>query len=754
VDESIESNEVPAELSEEELQSQIELAEEELRKAEQQKLDSFDALANAISKKFRDRSGRRSNKEQEWIKAEQLVLGHLAAGTDFGFYSDKPFGRPSSPHRPDRNIVAPKCDIALSQIISSQFSGGEKNWDALPPEFIPPDLPDIMERCEKMEKTIALQLEECDWRTEATKSMREWTILGTGVIKGPTNYGKMKKQYVRSFGEDGRPIWIPETTVQYKPYLSHASVWRTYFDDSVRTINESTDVVEAHPMSSLELQELMKNPGFFSDVIAEQLHEAPGSEPTESYANGTSVSPSGSNMYRGKYLVLEYHGPITRSELDKLEIEPSYDMPGDTYYGEVWVLNNKIIRIELENLEGCHKPPYSGVVWREDPGSPYGFGIPIILADHQQAISSAWHMILDNASASSGPQIVILQDAVEPADGSFEMQPGKIWYGKDFGQSVKDIFQQFSIENTSEAVMWVLDKAIQAAEEESGIPALLGGGLESPQVGSDNATGMAIEQSRSTTALDERSGQWDRYITTPRLRAMYDWNMQFNEDDSIKAPMELRIRPATEYRNKQKHIRDMEKLIVQAGQGSVVAEYVNIGELVRAQLSMMNLPTSSIVKSAEQVQAEQEEKAKNPPPPDPAVIKAQVDMKRLELEEQKLLLEKEKLAFELQQQQQREQWENEERLANTYARVAEAEAQVVKSQNEKEIALLTLAAKTETEAERNRITAGIALQNTVTSEFTERLKHTQKSRDQMIKMDENEIYREEMQLKREKGEGI
>jgi hypothetical protein len=69
--------------------------------------------------------------------------------------------------------------------------------------------------------------------------------------------------------------------------------------------------------------------------------------------------------------------------------------------------------------------------------------------------------------------------------------------------------------------------------------------------------------------------------------------------------MELRIRPATEYRNKQKHIRDMEKLIVQASQNPALGTHINMGELVRAQLGMMTLPTRSIVKSAEQVQAEE-----------------------------------------------------------------------------------------------------------------------------------------------------
>ncbi len=752
-DESTISDTLLNQQEEELLREALELAEEELRKEEQALNEAYDSLAGSITRKYKDRAARRGSKEQEWLTASSLILNSLAVNS-YNTNPDRPFESRNTKYRPDRNIVSTKCDLAISQIISSQFAGGEKNWDALPPDILPPEIPDIIERCESMEHTIANQLEECDYMTEAYKAITQWVQLGTGIIKGPVNYGKMKKTYVPQMGADGQRVWVPQVTTEYKPYLSWVDVWKFYGDDTTNIINNGEDTIEVHPMSTLELQKLADNPGFMPEVIYEFLKIGPDDSPSDSYANSTSVSASTNSMYKNKFQVLEYHGPVSRDQLNKLDIVPSYDMPGDVYFGEVWVLNNKIIRIELENIEGCHKPPYSGVVWKEDPASPYGFGVPIILKDHQRVTSESWHMMLDNASASSGPQIIINQDLVEPADGSYELAPGKIWYTTDVGGTkVGDVFSQFEIVNTTPYIINILDRAVAAAEEESGIPAMLAG-LESPQVTTDNATGMAIEEDRSTTLLDFKSSQWDRYITGPRFEAMYDWNMQFNSDDTIKAPMTLRIRPATEYRNKQKHIRDMEKLIVQAAQNPIMSEYLNIGELVRAQLGMMTLPTRSIVKSSEQVQREQEEKAKNPPPPSPEEMKFQEAMTRLELEKEKLALEREKLQFEVGLNQRREEMENEERLANTYARVAEAEGQVVKSQNEKEIALLTLAAKSEIEAKRERLTAGIALQNDATNRYLKGLDHTAKARDQLIKQDENDIYREEMQLKREKGSGI
>jgi hypothetical protein len=748
------------EMTEEQLQEELERIQEEQAKAERERQDLLDTLAGSITAKFKSRQAKRAAKEQEWIIADQLYLLGIGAAGNVWTSPDRPFEASKIAHRPERNIVRNKCEIALAQVMSSQFAGGEKNWDLLPPDEIPPDMPDIAERCEAMEWTIANQMEDCGYTVEAHKVAEEWTRYGTGIMKGPCNYGKMKRTYVPEMDETGNRVWVPKVTSEYKPYLTHAPLWRVYLDDTVQDGNKGEDSIEAHPKSYKELADLKKNPGFMPEVIDLILATRPDDHPSDSYAHATTASNTSNEVFRNKFTVLEYHGPITRDQLKKLDIEPSYDMPGESYFGEVWVVNNKVIRIELENLEGKHRPPYSVVVWQKDPASPYGFGIPIMLRDHQRVVSQAWHMILDNTSASSGPQVVINQDTVEPADGSYELQPGKVWYFNEYGQKVQDAFQFFEVPNVAEPIFSLMKDAEAAAETESGIP-LLVAGLQSPNVGTDSATGMAIVEQASTTLLDYKSSEWDKYITGPRIEAMYDWNMQYNKDDKIKAPMTVKVRPASEYRNKQRHIRDMEKLIVSATQSEIMAAELNVSELARAQISMMSIPTRTILKSAAQKQAEAEERAANPPPPSPEEIKAQVEMAKLEqaklqmqVEMKKLELEEARLQFEMQQGARREEMDFEERQAANYARVAEAEARVVTSQNEKETAMIQLAAKAETDIAKEELTAGIAVRNDETNRYLKGLEHTLKVRDQLLKVREMDQFDEELKIKKQKGTGI
>lgn len=728
-----------------EIEEQLETAKRELEAEQQKRQEVLDSLGMSITKKYKQRLSRRSVKEQNWIRAIRYYLGPLGIG-EYTKASDTPFYQEKTKRRPGRNIVFTKCEIAMAQILSMQFAGDEKNFQLLPPNE-DHGIPDAQDRMRKMTAVMADQLEACGYKSQVYKAIKDLVVLGTGIIKGPVNSGKPKKKYVRQIGMDGQEVWVPDIVIEKVPEIKWVNLWYAFPDDSVTTLAEADDFIEIHPMSRHDFAALRKNPAFLADVVQEVLEVAPEEYVGDSITDFTSTTDTNPGAVRNKYIVLEYHGPVTSTQLATLEIDPPYDVPeGEDYYGEIWVCNNKVIRLELENIEGCFRPPYSGDVWQEDPASPFGFGVAEKLADAQRVVTQAWHMILDNASASSAPQVVINEEMIEPRDGEYEMAPGKIWYFTEISGDVKSAFQFFETPNVTANIFPVLEAAKLSAEEESGI-AMLSAGLQSPEVSSDTATGQAIMARAATVLLDQKSDSWDINAVTPRIRAMYDWNMQYNPDPSIKMDMVVRVRPATTYRNKQQYIRDLEKLSVEAANNPMTADNLQVNGLIRARLAAMNLPSQDIVKSMEQMRAEAEERKANPPPPGPDELKHMVDMKRLDLEQQRMELEREKMQFEWTANQQREKWEHDERMVNTYARISESEAQVVKSQNEKEIALINLAAKQESESEKNQMMLGIELQNDATKRYLAGLDASIKARQQLL-------VEEEHKIKREMGSGV
>jgi hypothetical protein len=480
----------------------------------------------------------------------------------------------------------------------------------------------------------------------------------------------------------------------------------------------------------------MKHEGFRAGAIAEVLETKPQEYNSGNWADFAQLSENNPNLYKNKYLVLEYHGPITRTQLNALEIEPAYDSINDEYYGEVWVCQGQVIRLELSTIEASYSIPYYLSVWEKDPGSVFGYGVPLMMEDAQRVVNETWHMILDNSSMSSGPQVGMHKHLIEPANGIWELGPNQIWYLTDPTITIDQAIRFFNVPNVTQQLVPILQMAQGFSEEESQIP-LITAGLQSPTP-QDTATGQLVMQQASTTLLDFMSEEWDDCMTSPIISAYYAWNMQYNPDDEIKGIFSVDVRTSTQYKNKQLYVRDLEKLSVETAQNPEMAKRVDMGALTQVRLDMMNIPNRTIMKTAEQIAADEQAAANQPPPPE--TMKLQLDARRIALEEAEL-------QFELQQQQQREMWEHQERMSANQARLVESQARVAVSQNEKEIEMLKLAQRSEEAAAKLMSQETIQRENLHTQAFLKGLEETRKNTELML-------YDKEMELRRSTGAGI
>ena len=709
---------------------EMEEASEQEKEAARIKDELLESLANSVQSKFETRASKRTGKENQWLRAARLYFGKLAL-SPYYIKPETPFESVIYRDRPDINIVRSKCSIAISQTVSMQFGTGDKNWD-LWPEKRTQD-PSVVASCRNMSDTIEAQLDETKYSFQCRKAMWDRAVLGTGILKGPLSAGELVRTYEQIPDTD---TWVPSLSVEHKPTICRVNPWFFYPDDTVEDQCLLGDTIEVHPMSALELKKLMRHDGFMPDRIEKVLQVKPEEFNSSNWSDFAQLSENNPNLYKNKYLVLEFHGPITRTQLDALEIEPCYDSLNDEYYGEVWVCQGEVIRIELESIEASFKVPYYISVWERDPGSVFGFGVPLMMEDAQRVVNEAWHMILDNSALSSGPQVAMHKHLIEPANGKWELGPNQIWYLTDPGITVDNAIQFFNVPNVTNQIVPILQMAQGFSEEESQIP-LITAGLTSPQP-QDTATGQLVMQQASTTLLDFMSEEWDDNITAPVIAAFYAWNMQYNPDKTIKGVYQVDVRTSTQYKNKQLHIRDLEKLSVEAANNPELAKRLNIGELTKVKLDMMSLPNRTIVRTDEEVAQIEAEEANQPPPPE--IMELQLKARQLDLQEAQL-------EFEMVQNQQREQWENEERILANNARLVEAEARVTVSQNEKDVAILQLMQKSEEAAAKIMSAEKLARENIQTQTFL-------KSMEEARKLQEMQVWDKEIDLAANKGSGV
>lgn len=695
-------------LNDEELEALAEKKEEERR----QKEALLESLALSISSKFTSRAAKRGNKENQWLRASSLYYGKLAIPA---YYAPKetPFDNSTGINRPDVNIVRSKCSIAIAESVSMQFGTSNKNWDLFPPKNT--DDPEVVHACSLMSDEIETQLEEAKYSVNCRRAMWDRVVLGTAVMKGPASVGNMVRAYEKLMGTT---TWVPKVTVDYAPSIVRINPWFFYPDETVDETGKLNDTIETHPMSALELKRYMQHEGFKADAIARVLERKPEEYVSNSWADFAKLSENNPNLYRDKYMVLEYHGPITRTQLDKLEIDPCYESINDEYYGEVWVCQGEVIRLELESIEATFAVPYYISVWEKDPGSVFGFGVPLMMEDAQRVVNETWHMILDNSAISSGPQAAMQKHLIEPANGKWEFGPRQIWYLTDTQATVDQAIQFFNVPNVTQNIIPIMQMAQGFGEEESQIP-LIAAGLQSPEVG-ETATGQLAARHASTTLLDFMSEEWDDNMTLPHITNMYAWNMQNNTKPEIKGSYVVDVRTSTEYKNKQLHIRDLEKLSVESAQNPNMAKWIDQSELTRARLDMMSLPSKTIIKTEDQVKAEEEAAANAPPPP---------EMIELQLKSRAQDLEEAKLEFEIKQQQKREEWEHEEKMTANQARLIESQARVAVSQNEKETELIKLAQKDEQAYREMMSKERMARENNQTTAFLKGLEETRQQQE-------------------------
>lgn len=714
---------------------------ESIKKAEEERVKVLDGLANKITDLFQSRARMRLSKEIEWDKAQRLYNSPLLS--DHATLGETPFDK-SNDHgnRPTPNIVRTKCDTAVANCISLQFAAGEKNWDMFPPANATD--PAITHACRLMEREIETQLNAAKYGMHSRRAMEERVIYGTGVLKGPVNTGKLDIHYVK----DPSGEWVPTVSQNKVPKLAQVPVWRYYPDLTVATFGESLDDIEIHPMTPIELSQYAKHPGFDKAAIESILKGDHERDPIKPDIYNDTLSRITAEMwqrnpylYRNRYIVMEYHGPITYDDVNKLGLVPTYESPTSEYYGEVWVCAGKVIRMELENIEGHYETPYSCSIWKRDPSSPFGFGHPLLLADPQRVVTQAYHMILDNASLTSAPQVAMYSKYIQPTDGDWTMAPGKVWLMNDPTVSVDNAFKFFNATNVIQNILPVLQLARQFAEEESATADF--GGKQSPQ-NTESATGQLIMQHASTTLLDFLAEEWDDQVTEKVIRRWYAWNMQYNPKEEIKGDYIIDVKSSSEYKNKQMFVRDLERLQMETAQNPNMAMVINSDELVKARLSLMHLPSSRIIRSEEEIAAAQQA-AQNQP--DPAMIELQIKKEANDIRKAELQIKHQQLQFELQQQQQRELWEHEEKMGSNQARMAEAQAQVLKARSEVQVEMIQLAQKDKQFAAKLDADKEMAALKTHSQVFLESMK-------QATEQAENSLTRQELELKRKTGEGI
>ena len=533
------------------------------------------------------------------------------------------------------------------------------------------------ERAKAMQTEIDDQLMESDYNSEVRKMIHDAAMLGTGVIKGPIVTNRVRKAWQPQIDAQGEQVQVIEIVDEITPASFRVDPRNVWPDPGCgEDIHTGKGIYERDLMTAKQVRELAKQPGYMKDQLRKVLEEGP----KQSATMVEITDEQKREQYRNLYEVWTYWGEVNHEDLECAGVNVGEKDELRSVSGCVVFVNNVVVKAFLNPLE-TGDIPYDFYPWEKVSGSVWGFGIPYLMRAQQKVLNAAWRQMMDNAGVSSGPQIVVKPGVVQPADKQWQLSSRKIWYATDDIDDVRKAFTAFEFNSHQEELARIIEMASKLADEETGMPMMLQG---EKGTAPDTVGGMQMLMNNSNVVLRRLVKQFDDYITKPHIRRYYDYNMMYSEREDIKGDFNIDARGTSALL-----IRDIQNQaflnLLAAGGNPVYGPLLNQKKLFEKALQAQHIDPAEIMKTDEQIQAEQQQAAKQPGAQDPALAVAQM---RIQGEQQKLQA---KSQIDTQLAQMKAEAEYARLQQAQQAQQVEMQMALQKLQMEREIEMLKLA---------------------------------------------------------------
>ncbi|APB99030.1 portal protein [Polynucleobacter asymbioticus] len=479
-----------------------------------------------------------------------------------------------------------------------------------------------------MEEEIDSQLDEAHYNAIGRQVLHYAGVMGTGVIKGPIVVNRMRKMW-QPMGD----IHVLKMVEEKKPSLECLDPRHIFPDPSCgNDIHNGSGIFEYQDYTPKRVRELSKQPGYIAESISKVLEEGPAQDyDVELYESMTKEEQNEAAEDRKHFKVWSYWGDFEPEDLRAAGV--------DVADGELAVVSGCVIMVNDTVIKAFENPletgdfPYDFFTWEANDKSPFGYGVPHLIRTQQRVLNAGWRQIMDNASLSVGPQVILKTSAIEPADGVWEMTGRKIWRCIDQTANVQDAMHLVDIPMHIQELQAISKMAMDFIDLESAVPQIIQG--DSPGA-PETVGGLTILMNNANVVLRRIIKQFDDNLTVPLLTRFYDWNMAYNPKKSIKGDYIVDAKGSTALL-----VRDMQnQALLQLGQyqqSPIISGMVNWDEWFKESLKANHIDTSRILKNDDEIKAylaQQQANQPLPPQVQVATINANSKMQALQATQQ------------------------------------------------------------------------------------------------------------------------
>ncbi|MFN8829166.1 MAG: hypothetical protein ACK5W0_04775 [Labrys sp. (in: a-proteobacteria)] len=496
------------------------------------------------------------------------------------------------------------------------------------------EIEEAKRRCEAMQEEIDDQLKESLYQEHCREVIEDACKIGTGILKGPIAGATSRRSWEAADGS-----YRLRNAPDPRPRFSRVDYWHYFPDPDRKPLEPQYSEFERHLMSVEDVRRLSRQPGFDHDALRRVLKSATKDQLPTFYGELRQITGEQISDLSQYYVVWEWHGTLSAEQIsalaraaraDDLADEAEEADPLDELRVVIFFCGAELLKVAPYPMDSGDSQ-YHRYNLEKNEISPWGFGVPYLLRDPQAALNSGWRMMLDNSGLSSGPQIVIDDQQIEPMNGNKTLKARKLWRRKTSQQAANmaPAFETFEIASHQAEIAGVIQLARQFIDDEINLPQIAQG--EQGARATPTLGGMSILMNSANVVFRRLVKQWDDSITSRTITAIYDWNMQFSRRDDIKGDYEVNARGSSVLLVREIIVQAMMTIAMQFGAHPIYGPLLKHPALLRAIFKAQMLPADEVMKTDKELEAEALAAANNPPPEDPRItiekLKLDTDMK-------------------------------------------------------------------------------------------------------------------------------
>lgn len=396
------------------------------------------------------------------------------------------------------------------------------------------------QRAANMQRKILDQLEEGNWNESLRACINDLSRLKSCILKGPI----FKRVPTLSWEQEDSGNWKVIVDIKTTPMFNRVSPFDWFPSAKSNNISQG-DIIELEHISVSDLEEVVDLPRYNSLVIRNILRDFP-----TGYKEDMSVDISRQQLEKDNvvsdaavnvtYDMLNYWGKVKGELLIKsgmVSDNVNVILPNKYYSINIKTINDQTIKEPTINPDPLGNKPYSVTSFIKSNDSQWGDCPAELMTDIQSICNAAVRALINNIAISSGPLVE------EDVDRLAEGETGKIWPYKTILTTNKKMaigpaVRFYQAKLLAGELLATYEKFKKEADDLV-VPAYGPGNLGGA---GRTSSGLAMSMSASARNIKLAVHNIDQDMTLPAVKRLFNFNMIYSADNSIKGDIHVKAR--------------------------------------------------------------------------------------------------------------------------------------------------------------------------------------------------------------------